>query len=101
MPPEVYVPDDPWDIKYSRTAFKNGVAKEDIEHVIFLPRYRLKIFRGRASYHDTEFSGGDQSNVLRPTFVRATLSGHRIEVGFRRDFRYKKEICYVFHARYL
>jgi len=101
VPPKAYIPYDPWNIVYSRTAFKNGVPEEDIEHVILLPVHRLKVFRGRASEHDEEFSGGDPSNVLRPTMVRATLSGHRIEVGFRRDFRYKEEVCYVFHARYL
>ena len=102
MPPRVYVPDDPWDVQYSKTAFKNGVLEGDVEHVIFLPRHRLKIFGGRASDHDVDFSGGDPSNVLRPTFVRATLpDGHRMEVGLRRDFRYKEEVCYVFHARYL
>ena len=70
MPPRVYVPDDPWDVQYSETAFKNGVLEGDIEHVIFLPRHRLNIFGGRASDHDVDFSGGAPSETPTEAQVR-------------------------------
>lgn len=55
---------------------------------------------GEPSDNDVRFSG--EKVVARPTIARGCLpDGMMLEVGLRRDFRRSKEVCVVFHARYL
>ena len=82
------------------SASQHGVYQADIGYLISLPRSEVDVHRGEPSDNDVRFSGGKV--VARPTIARGCLAdGMMLEVGLRRDFRRSKEVCVVFHSRYL
>lgn len=85
---------------YHPDVFDHGVSERDILYLLFLHPSEVTRHRGETSRFDVIFSGGKM--VARPTIAVGILDdGGLLEVGFRRDFRKEREVCYVFHARYL
>ena len=101
MPPYMYWPTINADFDFDEdSAFKNCVSERHIRYVLSLPLWKVRRSRGKASKYDVIYSDGRV--IARPTIAVAELpEGYFLEVGFRRDFRQRGEVCYVFHARYL
>ncbi len=99
MPPFIYWPENP-KMAYHPDVFDHGVSKRDILYLLSLHPSEVTRHRGEASHLDVIFSGGKM--VARPTIAVGVLDdGRWLEIGFRRDFRKNREVCHVFHARYL
>lgn len=101
MPPYMYWPSHRAKIVFQPcSAFRNNVLEDDILEILSLHPSEVDRFRGTPSKFDEVYSGGEK--IVRPTMAVAVVSdGYWLEIGFRRDFRKRSEVCLVFHARYL